>query len=96
MKIYDFSGNDFGNEYMTKNDHVSVLKMFNCGEETVLEMLVADRNGKRIVFLVPSREILQVRGYDDDATKIIIDCALEIKDELIQSMEEAEEKNYDY
>lgn len=86
MKIYDFSGNDFGNKYMTENDHVSVLKMFNRGEETFLKMLVADRKGKRIVFLVPSREILQVKGYDEDAIKIILDCAIEIKDELIQSI----------
>lgn len=92
MKFYDFSENDFGNEYMTEKDHVSVLEKFNRDGEIFLKMLVADRKGKRIVFLVPSREILQVKGYDDDATKIIIDCAVEIKDELIQSMEEAEEE----
>lgn len=88
MKFYDFSGNDFGNKYMTENDHVSVLEIFDRNGEIFLKMLVADRRGKRIVFLVPSGEILQVKGYDDDATKIIIDCAVEVKDELIQSIEE--------
>ena len=29
MKYYDFSGNDFGNEYMTEDDHVSVLEILN-------------------------------------------------------------------
>ena len=87
MKYYDFSGNDFGNEYMTRNDHISVLKIFNRDGEIFLKMLVSNRKGKRIAFLVPSGEILQVKGYSDDATKIIIDRAIEIKDELIQDIE---------
>ena len=90
MKYYDFSGNDFGNEYMTKKDHISVLKIFNRDGEIFLKMLVSNRKGRRIAFLVPSGEILQVKGYSDDATKVIIDCAIEIKDELIQSIEEEE------
>ena len=95
MKFYDFSWNDFGNEYMTESDYISVLEIFNRDGENFLKMLVADRKGKRIVFLVPSGEILQVKGYSDNATKIIVDCALEIKDELIQSIEEADEENLD-
>lgn len=87
MKFYDFSENDFGNEYMTEKDHVSVLKIFNRDGEIFLKMLVSNRKGRRIAFLVPSGEILQVKGYSDDATKVIIDCAIEIKDELIQGIE---------
>jgi len=93
MKIYDFSGNDFGNEYMTENDHISVLEILNCDSEIILKMLVADRKDKRIVFLVPSGEILQVKGYSDKAVKIILECTTEIKDELIQSLEDVEEED---
>lgn len=80
MKYYDFSGNDFGNEYMTEDDHVSVLELLNRDGKFFLKMLVSDRKDKRIVFLVPSGEILQVKGYSDEAVKIILECATEIKD----------------
>lgn len=89
MKIYDFSGNDFGIEYMTENDHVSTTDVFDYKGQDSIRVIVSNRKDKRLVFILPCKEIIQNKGFTNEEAKKIINHTFELQEDLYESIDEA-------
>ena len=89
MKVYDFSDCDFDNEILkNKNTGVFLSRKFDYKENKESRVIVSNLDeGKRLVFLINSKEIIEQIGYSEEDKKSIMKYLEEIKEDLLDSVE---------
>ena len=90
MKIYDFSGCDFDDDKLL-GKKTKVL-VFEC-RGNMLRMVVSVLPKKRLVFVIPQREITERTGYTVDEAERIIDTMEGFRAELIDGIKAAEKRS---
>lgn len=89
MKIYDFSDCNFDNEILNDENTVVVLseKFGYKGQEESRVIVSNLDEDKRLVFLINCREVIEQTGYSDEEKESVINYLVDIKEELLESVE---------
>lgn len=89
MKVYDFSNCDFDNEIL-KDESTGILlsKKFSYNGQEESRVIVSNlEEGKRLVFLINCKEVIEQTGYSDEEKNSIMNYLTKIKSELLESVE---------
>ena len=89
MMIYDFSTCDFDNEILSnKNTRVILSEKFEYQGNQESRVIVSNlKRGKRLVFLLNCKEVVEQTGYSDAEKESVINYLDSIKENLLEAIE---------
>lgn len=88
MKVYDFSDCNFDNEILSdKHTCVLLSKQFDYNGREESRVIVSNLDeGKRLVFLINGREVIEQTGYSDSEKNSVMNYLHSIKADLLESI----------
>lgn len=85
MKIFEFSNTNFNNKYLTESTLILSSESFSYNSSKSIRIIISDLN-KRLVFLLPSKSIINNSGYSSEESNSIIESFSILSNDLFESI----------